>query len=188
MSKNIAISLGNRCATSIWGVANNFRETKENGYLTCPFDLCVTNYKGIIDCINDDFVHFTDPNYLSLEYYGYQDIHVDNAFPEQLLIYNKKYNFCFNHESPYHADLFSIENQNWPNGPTHYIDNNFQLLIERYNKRIQNFRNYLIDPNNYITFMIKLDNPNENINECIELKNILNIKYPKLSYNIYIIE
>jgi len=196
--KNIAISLGNRCDTAIWAVENKFRENRENGYKTCPFDLCVSNYEGVVDCIKDDFLHLTDLNFLTLEYYGYKDIEVLNAFPKQLLIYNTKYNFCFNHESPCHANLDEI--QEWANGPTHFIDNDCTLFIERYNQRVQNFRNYLNDSNNHIVFMFKwdkcngsdkcngTDKCNDRSDDCIELRNVLNIKYPKLSYSIYIIE
>ena len=183
--KTIAISLGNRCSAAGWAVDNNLRERKENGYKTCPFDLCVTNYKGIVECIKDDFKYLTSQVFLSLEYYGYKNIDVLNSYPGQLLIYNKKYNFCFNHESPCHGDLFNI--QKWPNGPTHYIDDNYKFFIERYNIRIENFRNYLNDPNNHIMFLFKFDDINENSNDCLELKNVLSNKYPKLDYSINII-
>jgi len=186
MPCNIAISLGNRCETAIWAVDNNFRVNREKGYKTCPFDLCVTNYEGIVKCINDDFKYFTDLSSLILEYYGYKNIEVLNAFPKQLLIYNSKYNFCFNHESPCHAYL--DVKQQWENGPTHFIDNNYKYFIERYNQRINNFRNYLNDPNNHIVFMFKWDKGNERYDNCIELRNVLNKKYPYLSYSIFIIE
>lgn len=187
MPHNIAISLGNRCKTAGWAVDNKWRETKENGYKTCPFDLCVTNYKGIIECLKDDFKYFTDFSSLTLEYYGFQNIYVENAYPGQLLIYNKKYDFCFNHESPCHANLHSI--QNWENGPTRFIDDNYNLFIERYNIRINNFRKYLNDSNNHIVFLFHWDDPNSKVNnDCLELKQILNNKYPKLNYSIYIIE
>ena len=181
---NITISLGNRCATSIWAVENNWRDTKQNGYKTCPFDLCVTNYKGIVECMKDDFLNLTNTKYISLEYYGFKNIHVDNAYEGQLLIYNTKYDFCFNHESPCHANLHLI--QEWTNGPTQFIDNNYQLFIERYNIRIQNIKNYL-NSNKHVFFLFKWDDPNTQTNDCLELKNILKEKYPKLNYTIHII-
>lgn len=184
----VGISLGNRCSTAIWATENNYRLSKANGYKTCPFDLCVTNYRGIIDCINDDFRDLTNPQYLSLEYYGSQNIHVDNSHQNELLIYNKKYNFCFNHESPYHGNLFIT--QQWENGPNHFTDNNFKLFIERYNARIQNFRNYLNECTGHdqILFLIKWDSGQEPNDNCNELRNVLNSKYPNLTFTIFIIQ
>ena len=49
------ISLGQNCHSAIVGVSMGLRKTKQNGYKTCPFDEMVTNYKGIIECIKDDF-------------------------------------------------------------------------------------------------------------------------------------
>ena len=47
-----SISLGWDCGP---GVHHVYRTTKDNGYNTCPFDLMNTNYKGIVECIRDDF-------------------------------------------------------------------------------------------------------------------------------------
>jgi hypothetical protein len=60
------ISLGWNCNSASVGVSNGIRNTKKNGYKTCPFDAMITNYKGIIDCINDDFKYLCDPQYLEL--------------------------------------------------------------------------------------------------------------------------
>jgi GDP-D-mannose dehydratase len=45
------------------------------------------------------------------------------------MIYNKKYNFIFNHESPGHANLFV--SQNWTKGINHYIMNDYEEFINR---------------------------------------------------------
>jgi hypothetical protein len=58
--QKIAISLGWNCNSAIYGVENSIRKTKKEGYLTCPFDEMVTNYKGIIECIKDDFEFLCD--------------------------------------------------------------------------------------------------------------------------------
>jgi hypothetical protein len=55
---SIGISLGWNCYPAMYGVGNNLRGKKENGYKTCPFDECVSNYDGIIKCLNDDFKFF----------------------------------------------------------------------------------------------------------------------------------
>jgi hypothetical protein len=169
---SIGISLGNVCHSAEWAVKKNFRKRKEQGYNTCPFDLMVSNYQGIVKCIKEDFKHFCDLDYLILK---------------NNLIYNTYYNFGFNHESPYHADLYLREN--WPEGPNHFVNNNYLHFIERYNNRIKSFRNYLNDPNNTILFIIQFvydTCPDDN--NLFELKNVLHEKYPNLDYKIIIIK
>jgi len=166
----VGISLGNVCYSAEWGIENNIRKKRSEGYNTCPFDLMVSNYKGLVECINNDFEDFCNPNYLHLNKEG---------------LFNTRYNFGFNHEMPGHADLYLHEN--WPEGPNHFINNNYHHFINRYNKRIQEFRNYLNDPNNYIIFIIQFvydTNPNNN---CQELRDALREKYGHLKYEIRII-
>ena len=169
---NIGISLGLICKSAVWGVENNYRSNKDNDYKTCPFDLMVSNYKGVIDCIYTDFHYFCHPDHITL-------IHETN------LIVNTKYNFGFNHESPDHAGLYLSEN--WPEGNFHFVNNNFKHFIDRYQRRIQSFINYLNDPNNYIIFIIQFHydvNPNDDL---FELRTALAIKYPYLKYEIKVI-
>jgi hypothetical protein len=173
---NIGISLGNNCNAAVFAVKNNYRSTKINGYKTCVFDLIVSNYKGIIKCILEDFDNFTNINYLKYN----EDIDISKN-----IIINTYYNFCFNHETPGHADLYIKEN--WSEGINHFINNNYANFIERFNKRINNFTNYLKDDNNFITFIIDFKNePNPN-DDCKELREAFNVKYPKLKYEIIII-
>uniref|UniRef100_A0A6C0D8H2 Uncharacterized protein n=1 Tax=viral metagenome TaxID=1070528 RepID=A0A6C0D8H2_9ZZZZ len=113
-TKSVGISLGWNCHSAVWGVNNNIREKKENGYNTCPFDMMITNYPGIVECIKNDFKHLYDENYLELVY----------ANDNESTIINTKYRFGFNHESPGHADLYLIEN--WPSGKNHFVSNNYE--------------------------------------------------------------
>jgi len=168
--QTVGISLGNVCYSAQWGVDSNIRKTKDQGYNTCPFDLMVSNYKGIIECIYNDFQDFYNPSYLVLNENG---------------IFNVKYNFGFNHESPEHANLHLHEN--WPEGKMHFVNNNYKNFIERYLKRIENFYNYILDPNNFIIFIIQFTydtNPN---NDCAELRQAIAYKYPNLKYSIIVI-
>jgi hypothetical protein len=55
MTKEIFISIGNNCLPAAWGVYTNYRKKKRDGYKTCPFDLMVSNYKGVVKCINENF-------------------------------------------------------------------------------------------------------------------------------------
>jgi len=167
----VGISLGNICHSAEWAVHNNIRKRKEDGYNTCPFDLMVSNYKGIIECIYNDFADFYNPAYLVLS--------------NENLLFNVKYNFGFNHESPDHADIYLHEN--WPEGKMHFVNNNYAHFIERYKKRIQNFYDYIYNPNNFIHFVINFHydkNPN---NDCAELRHAIATKFPHLQYCITVI-
>ena len=173
----IGISLGFNCDSAVYAVNNKLRSRKNEGYNTCPFDEMVSNYKGIIACINDGFKYFCDPEYLELK--KMQD---DSWWKNEIFIYNKKYNFIFNHESPGHANLYIT--QNWKNGINHFCMNNFKEFIIRYRTRIQNFINYLTS-NNEITFVITRKNCKlENLSE---LQNIIKSKYPKLNFSFVIL-
>jgi hypothetical protein len=168
---SVGISLGNVCYSAEWAVQNKFRKRKEDGYNTCPFDLMVSNYKGIVKCIKEDFKNFCDTKHLLLK---------------NNIILNTYYNFGFNHESPYHADLYIHEN--WPEGANHFINNNYLHFIERYNNRIQSFRNYLNDSKNIIIFIICFNNEPYPDDDLLELENALLEKYPKLKFELKIIK
>jgi len=173
----ISISLGYNCQPAITGVKLALRKTKLNGYNTCPFDECVTNYYGIILCLKENFKYFIDPNYLEL----YEAIeNIGGCKKGEKLLCNTRYKFIFNHESPGHADLYI--SQKWKNGINHFIDNNYDLFIKRYEKRIENFRQYLSSGEN-INFLITRYIKNTN-----ELENTLNELYPKLNYKIIFFE
>jgi hypothetical protein len=168
--KTIGISLGNVCYSAIYAVENGLRKKKADGYNTCPFDLMVSNYKGVVECIKNDFKFFCNPKFLQLQ-------------PHSLI--NTKYNFGFNHETPGHADLYLHEN--WAEGENHFINNNFKHFIERYKKRIQSFKRYLKNPNNFIIFIIQFTHephPEENLQS---LRDALASKYPNLKYQINVI-
>ena len=60
------VSLGWNCHSANHGVSIGVRNIKANGYKTCPFDEMVTNYRGIIECILDDFQYLCDNEYLEL--------------------------------------------------------------------------------------------------------------------------
>jgi hypothetical protein len=170
--KHVGISIGRDCLPAMWGVHTKYRSTKAKGYKSCPFDLMVSNYQGVVKCILDDFRYFTDLSFLTYDGNG--------------VIRNTYYNFDFNHETPGHANLYKI--QKWPGGTNHFIHNNFAHFIARYNDRIRNFRNYLSADNTFINFILRPSNPSEYADDCKELRAALAAKYPSLSYNIIIIE
>jgi hypothetical protein len=165
--EHTGISLGWNCHSASHGVKIGLRATKDTAYNTCPFDEAFTNYDGIIACIRDDFKHFMELELI--------DIPDDSEFlSNETHIYNRQYKFIFNHESPNYW-----YKQHWSGGKGHFIDNDYALFKERYNRRITNFRNYL-SSGNHINFIITKQNPNLDA-----LNQVLLEKYPKLSYRIH---
>ena len=173
----IVISLGWRCKSAIRRAdVYNLRSPK---YKTCPFDIMISNISGIIKCFETDFEYFCDIKYLV---YDKDDIE-DKKICGEVYIKNTYYNFLFNHETPGHANLHL--NEKWPgNNKYHFTKDNFKMFIERYNRRINNLRNYIND-NDHIVFILesmkKKDDP-----LLEELKTVLNNKYPdkKFSFDL----
>jgi len=157
-----AISLGWNCSSASRGVDMGLRSTRAQGYQTCPFDEMNSNYAGVVQCIRDDFKYFCDPAYLILRKFPADHTY----YPGETLVYNTRYNFIFNHESPGHANLYLT--QKWSGGINHYIDNNFERFIERYTRRIENFRKYLTGRVRFL-----LTYPSDNLTE---LRTVLDTK------------
>ena len=169
---DVGISLGWNCESAGKGVELGIRGVKANGYQTCPFDECITNYKGIILCLKEDFKYFCDPMYLAIIPAKFSTGGIVKSEP---LIYNIRYGFIFNHESPEHAELYRT--QKWSGGKHHYIRNDFELFIDRYQRRINNFRNYV--KNNSVHFILgKFDK------DIDELSVAIKEAYPTTQYNI----
>lgn len=169
----VAISLGWNCWSAMWGVHNGYREMRSNGYKTCPFDMMVTNYDGMVRCIGNKLADLTDPEQLSIVKIPLYSIHN----PGQNLIFQNKYKFWFNHESPGHADLYIKEG--WAGGINHYVDNNYALLRERYDYRVSNFLSY-VNSGERITFIITLPPDHK----TTELNDVLSQTFPDLSFEI----
>lgn len=159
-----AISLGWNCYSASLGVSLGHRKTKASGYKTCPFDEMNTNYAGLVLCLQENFKHFCDPKYLTLKTFP-SDC---KYYPNETLILNTRYGFIFNHESPGHANLY--QTQAWSGGINHYVDNNYEKFIERYERRVRNFYDYIRN-GEVITFLITY--PNDNIPELRQVLNDL---------------
>jgi hypothetical protein len=173
------ISLGWNCNSAGFGVSMGLRKSKQNGYKTCPFDTMITNYKGIIDCINDDFEYLCDIKYLEL-------IKIPNeskCLTGDTIIYNNKYKFLFNHESPGHGNLFVI--QKWEKGINHYIMNDYEEFIIKYKRRISNIKELLNSGKN-ITFI--LTRPNTELCDIGELHKVIKNKYPSLIFKFHFLD
>jgi hypothetical protein len=168
----VGISLGWNCYSAMHGVDVGLRQTKYNGYKTCPFDEMVTNYEGIVQCINDGLDPLTNPEYLRVIHLPADARH--NAHDD--LIHHSKYKFWFNHESPGHANLYL--SQNWPGGKEHYIANNYEKFRERYNRRIENLRAYCTSGDRVNFLITRFDAP------MPELHDAISSTWPNLSYSI----
>lgn len=138
------ISLGYNCAPRIY-MKNSLELTKGIGYQSCPFDLCITPFNGLYDCLESNFAFFF--NELKL---------VDgcNAEGDRSLCGsgNKNivnlYSIIFNHEGSTHSHLFKTGR----NDDEFYIRNDFEEFKKRYSKRIKNFYSN-INSSNCITFI-----------------------------------
>lgn len=169
MVSHVGISLGWNCHSAVWATDNGIRSRKSDGYKTCPFDIIVTNYVGIVDCLLDDFKFMCDDKFLEVR---------PGKSDNEVLIFNTKYNFIFNHESPGHADLYLKEN--WPEGKFHFTVDNFRNLKERYNRRIDNFRRYVSNPLNRVTFIMT----SWDKTDITDLQYAIQKMYPTLRYDI----
>lgn len=150
------VSFGWNCNGAIYR-KNVLGLSKESGYKTLPFDIAATSYDGLCNCLEDDFNHFFD----------------DLRIAEDNVIMNY-YGMWFNHESPILQSTFP---------KNHFIVDNYKNFKERYNKRIQNFYDYInqaIEKERVITFICM--NPSTNFTR---LDNIISQKFPKLKYNIF---
>lgn len=170
------ISLGWNCSAAQDGIKLGIRKTKNEGYKTGPFDMMITNYVGLCKCIEEDFENFCNAKYLSLIDAPDVKKFIPNQKDGEKWIYNSYYKFVYNHESPYHGNLYL--NEQW-SSPYHFVENNFENFIKRYEKRIESFRNYL-NNTDHINFILYRYN-----SLPTELINILKNKYPNLRFTIY---
>lgn len=172
------ISLGWNCSAAQDGLRLNLRKNKQNGYKTCPFDMMITNYIGLCECINEDFKDFFNLDYLILKDCPDMTNYIPNQKTDEKWIYNTKYKFFFNHESPYHGNLYL--NERW-SSPYHFVENKYEKFIERYKNRIENFRYYLknVDHINFIMYRYN--------SLPTELVTIFKKKYPSLKFKINLI-
>ena len=154
---------------------------KSDGYLTCPFDLCITSFDSLYKCIETDFKYFFDDLRLTPGLIEGEDITNCNIHSKTITNY---YGILFNHESAIHSNLFKTSRDD----DLFYIRNNFDEFKKRYEKRIENFRYYI---NNYdnITFIYKnIDNYDINNQYNLEkLKDLLYQKYNNKNINIIVI-
>jgi hypothetical protein len=182
--QQVAISLGWNCSPAMWGVEKGLRLRKVDGYKTCPFDEMMSNFPGLLACLESNFHDFCNPAFLEvhhvpdgLPYVDYNDYCTD-------IIINTRYRFIFNHESPGHP--FLPKKQNWPGGNNHFVENNFEAFIQRYHQRIENFRAYIHTPGIQVTFL--LSRPNYTDEDQKKLERVLHTAFPAFQFIIRIVD
>ena len=158
--EEIPISLGWNCGPATYRASLGFR--KASGYKTCPFDLGVTPYAGLVECILDKFDRKKFFN-LRVEY---------DPVNKQDCILNE-YDMWFNHES---ERLEGNSETEWH--PGKWAVNDFYLFKERYENRIQNFLNY-VESGSPILFLY--ENPRETPEK---IKAAIETAWPGLIFRI----
>lgn len=180
MKKHTAISIGNRCASATYR-SNHFNLTKDQGYKTCPFDLMFSTLTGVIDCLNTDFEFFCDPKFLQVNQLGIEDGH------ERFLIEHRLYNnWQFNHESVEPGEYGIQLSQHWDEGPYHFVNNNFKKFIERYERRIENFK-YYCESGYYVNFILFFYHDQHSKEVISELNHSIKTRFPSLDYKIIVV-
>ena len=167
MTKQIYISLGYNCDPRIY-MKNDLHITMADGYLTGPFDLCITKFDALYSCIETDFKFFFDD--LKLIPGSNADGDRSLCGPGGMNITNY-YNIIFNHEGSTHSHLFNTGK----NDDLFYIQNNFEEFKKRYTARIENFKNY-VNTFDKIIFLIK-QCPGDDVYDFSKLSSLLKEKY-----------
>lgn len=159
------LSLGWNCNPAIFR-GNQLKFLKSNGYLTCPFDLCVTPFEGLCQVLLDDFDETKFFN-LRVEY---------DPYNKQDCILNE-YNMWFNHEAEETKDpVVALQPGKWK-------ENDYALFRERYAARIQNFKSYVNTAQEVVFIMVDSHPQLTRI-----LLNVLKFKYPRLNYKVLLLD
>tara|TARA_Y200000002_G_C22401039_1_gene545654 strand:+ start:189 stop:671 length:483 start_codon:yes stop_codon:yes gene_type:complete len=156
--KKIYISLGQSCNPRI-KIKYKFKLSKKNGYKTCPFDLCITNFYALIKTLESNFKNF------------YEGLKIKGG-----TITNNN-GILFNHESSYQSHLF----RNGTNDKEFYTRNNFKEFKIRYDRRIRNFKEYL---KLYKNIVFIYQDKNNNFKKDLVIKHITK-HYGKKTIDFY---
>lgn len=168
----IYISIGNNCYPRIY-IKNNLNMSKEGGYKTCPFDLCVNTYDSVYKSIETDFSLFFE-NLRLKEGSINADGDRSKCGPGGNNITNA-YGTIFNHEGSTHSHIF----KEGRNDDDYYIRNDFEMFRKRYSQRIANWKNYINTYKNIVFVCHKYTSQQvENLTELFKNKykdNIISI-------------
>ena len=128
------ISIGGNCAPRSF-LKTKLNLSKQDGYNSCPFDLCITPYEALCKALETDFASFFDD--LHMIAWSNAEGNRSLAGPGLFAISNT-YGITFNHEGGGHSHLF----KHGTNDDMFYVRNDFSEFRKRYENRISNFRTY----------------------------------------------
>ena len=148
------ISLGWTCLPRTVTTRWGLKPRKSQGEKSCPFDLAVHSYDTVCQLLDNNFEDYLNSRFLEIE----------KLKDGNLIVINKKYKCRFNHEKG-----------------QHWIDNDFSKLKDTYQKRINNFYDYI---KSYPILFILEKSDNVLPEELVE---IIVRKFPKLKFKLLVI-
>jgi len=122
------ISIGVDCLPRAFATKFKYKKTKEEGELSCPFDLAWHDYETVCRLIDNDFFDYLNTTRLYINVNGF--------------ITHRDYGIVFNHESDDANKLLK------------FARNDYELFCERYTRRIQNFHNLLNNATSHVVFIL----------------------------------
>ncbi len=159
----IYIPFGNDCAVAYQLEKINKRNT------SLPFDWIKSDLKGIIKCIQDDFANFLDETNFTMKNTTntckiIQDNYSDGKLTNSIRMVNNFYGF-------HHLHDFKL---NITRGITENLSNGFRIFKEKYTRRIERFREIMLD--NSIKKIIVHIGPDKDYKLLEELTSLLDSK------------
>jgi hypothetical protein len=103
----------------------------------------------------------------------------DLFYRNGLYIRNTYYNFVFPHESPGGAAALSSEP--WPGGPYQYAEDGFRLFRERYDRRIENFRQYMRSEATTVLLLTA------SVYDVSQLEAAIRAQHPHASFRVHVL-
>lgn len=172
LSEKIVISLGTRCDVAMQLIHYNLRN------VAYPFDWLISPFNAVYTCLEEDFKHFFNKNYLNLyshsdgvtgvkdSYYGFQFIH---DFP------------TMNSNT---SQLSDLEQDHTFMGlvTSNYLDY-FETIGEKYTRRINRFRSALSGTNEIIFIRTAITKQ-----EAISLQALIKLHYSNLNFTLVAID
>ena len=149
------ISLGVDCLPRAMSTKFNFKPTKNQGELTCPFDLSWHDYETTCRLIDNNFTDYLNPLRLYVNTNGH--------------IAHRDYSIVFNHESDDAEKLLE------------FIKNDYDAFRTRYTNRINNFHELLQSSDNVVFLLHYKEYPIELVS--IIKKKYPDLKFTILTIN-----
>ena len=161
------ISLGSNCLPRRLLTTYGIKPSKEEGELTCPFDLCVTPIKAVIEILKNNFSDFFD------------DIEFNT---EKGFWVNKKYKIDFNHDKDSKKDFverFQKRIQNFKmlinnNKYTYFVYFNEKKVSESKINKLNSIIKMLKNDTTYQLIIIDIWNSKLESHDNIEIVSVLN--------------